>query len=372
MSKKSDGNNMNGSTSIELVSKDGPIPINIMMQEGVKALTTILSNQLQDRKSFQNTEHGMQFIRRSKVNKKPTGNEHSDKAVEELGDEDVVEIDDQSNYHFHSTMADPELVLDDDEVNKFLEEKFPDPELHINGEEAEIIFDYERQDLEDVPEGIGKRISEMIESVLPGSFSTDVHGRLHAVVNGNELNITEEGATDDESHNGIEDGDLTRRPIPELNITLEDERGEDPGERVGMLESHINGSLSTDEEYHNHEDGYCPHHHQYHHHHNQQGPSKFRNYNYHDFAYNLQNPIKSSKKAPDFSVLLEPKKPMCMFCEYYMVFGEPPRNMIKWYNNMFGYNRLPTVSNGDHRHNHNHRNHQQQQQHQNGHGKRIH
>lgn len=42
-------NNQNtNNTSIELISENGPISLNLMMEEGVKALTRILSNQLND------------------------------------------------------------------------------------------------------------------------------------------------------------------------------------------------------------------------------------------------------------------------------------------------------------------------------------
>ncbi|CAI4742014.1 ADM_collapsed_G0046790.mRNA.1.CDS.1 [Saccharomyces cerevisiae] len=47
-------NQSSGTTnaSVEVLSEDGPMPINVMMQEGVKALTKILSNQLQGQTSF--------------------------------------------------------------------------------------------------------------------------------------------------------------------------------------------------------------------------------------------------------------------------------------------------------------------------------
>ena len=372
----------NGNTSIELVSKDGPIPINIMMQEGVKALTKILSNQLHDGKGFESGDHSMQFVIRNKNGKGKSSTISVDSngtRMEEIDDEDIVEIDNQSNYHVHSNTTGRDLVLNENEVDKFLEEKFPDPELHINGEEAEIIFDYERQDLEDVPEGIGKKISEMIESVLPGSFSTDVHGRLHAVVNGNELNITEEGNSDMDTHDMIiEDhrestGHRNNGAAPTYRMSMDDERGEDPGERVDMLESQMSGHHDDNEAYydqdhhdHNHEDGYCPHHYRQHHH-EQQNPSVFRNQHYLDFDYNeVQSRVSrtpsGAKPIPNFALLLDSKKPMCMFCEYYMVFGEPPKNMIKWYNKTYGYRRVPMNGGNNNEHRHHHHNHMEHQQ----------
>ena len=377
--------NNNGNASIELVSKDGPIPINIMMQEGVKALTKILSNQLQEGKRKDKGDHSMQFVIRNNANQKtPSTKEGQGKQVQELDDSDIVEIDNQSNYHVHSKLTGQDLVLNENDVDKFLEEKFPDPELHINGDEAEIIFDYEQQDMEDMSEGIGKKISEMIESVLPGSFSADIHGRLHAVVNGNELNITEEGVSDDDLHGdtynssagAIGSGSANGVAAPTYHIAMDDERGEDPGERIGMLESrmdhapgHRHGGHDDDMMYyhdhehdHDHEHGHghdhdhdhehmhdendttCPHRH-YHDHVDAGGRGEFRNMNYHNFDYGTaKRRSRGRREAPDFSVLLDDNKPMCMFCEYYMVFGEPPKNMIKWYNNTYGYNRVPMSS----------------------------
>lgn len=355
--------NNNGSASIELVSKDGPIPINIMMQEGVKALTKILSNQLQEGKHFENADHAMQFVIKNNANKKSPTKEEFQRQVEDLDEEDIVEIDNQSNYHVHSNLTGQDLVLDENAVDKFLEEKFPDPELHINGDEAEIIFDYEQHGLGDVTEGIGKKISEMIESVLPGSFSADVHGRLHAVVNGNELNITEEGISDDDLHRDLYDSNVVNgngQAAPTYHMAMDDERGEDPGERIGMLESHMDhGPGHNDMMYehdHDHADGYCPHQHN-HDHMDPHGNGKFRNLNYLNFDYNTaKRRSRGKKQSPDFSALLDDKNPMCMYCEYYMVFGEPPKNMIKWYNNTYGYNRLP-MSNKHHDRLHNQHTH---------------
>lgn len=380
-------NKKNTDTSIELVSNNGPLPINVMMQEGVKALTTILSNQLQDRKAFDKAQHSMQFVIRD--NGKPS--------IDDIKKDNLKVID--SNTHRLTTTTTTTINIDDEnlkksknsvdknankskkninnnssEIHEFMNEDFLNSDLHLDGEEAEIIFDYETHDAS--PDAIGKRISEMIESVLPNGFSADSKGQLHAVINGNELSITE---LDDNAANSLENNkhkilnnhDHTR--IEELvndtrqfetnsNIDLnnrgseeeEEEEGEDneidDGEDIGH---HINNH-SFDHE------ACCPHHSMGS---NHRTPQRFRNYNYHDFEY-IPRDTNVNNKRPDFSVLIDRDKPMCMFCEYYMVFGEPPKNMIKWYNNMFGYNRLPPSSNRDrHQHNQNHQKYQQQQGH---------
>lgn len=342
--KSTKSNNNNNNTSIELVSEDGPMPINIMMQEGVKALTKILSNQLQDRKVFDNPQQSMQFVIRNTGGKIIKDSSHNGTSPQKqngkmTSDDEIVELDNQSNYHVNDKSATTlqSNVLNNDDVQNFLDEEFQDPELHLDDEEGEIIFDYETHDLMDAPDGIGERISQMIESVLPNGFPKDAHGRLHAVVNGDELNITEEGDGGDDEHNQHIRPQYAPPNGRALNQTSMRRHGYDDHADAEGAEEDI------DEELFEHE-GCCPHHQR----HGQL--SEFRNYNYHDFEY-LPSQV---KQPPNFSVLLEQGKPMCMFCEYYMVFGEPPRNMIKWYNRTYGYNRLPHSNDRHHNHNHNH------------------
>lgn len=323
----STSNDQRNQTSIELISEDGPMPINVMMQEGVKALTKILSNQLQDRKAFENSQHSMQFVIRNGGKSIGDTPRETSPIDAELDEDEIIEIDNKSNYHVNK---DPRIIINSD-THDFLGEQFPDPELHINGDEAEIIFDYETQDLSEAPEGIGRRISEMIESVLPNGFGTEAHAKLHAVMNGDELNITE--IDNDEEHE------------EKLHTETKDERcNQETNEPGECSQSKSNEDYSRE--------GYCSHH--KHGHGHNQNASKFKSYNYHEFDYISSN----SRQSPDFSVLIGQDKPMCMFCEYYMVFGEPPKNMIKWYNNTFGYNRMPS------------RNRQQHQQDQHRHNQR--
>ncbi|CAL9733042.1 protein Ibd2p [Monosporozyma unispora] len=357
------GNKKGTNAQIELVSNSGPLPINVMMQEGVKALTKILSNQLQDRKAFENAQHSMQFVIRNNGKQSGSG---SGNVVQGLDPALVLDEEgtnggrnkNKNKYSKHSS------TMSKTEIHDFMDEDFLNPDLQLDGEEAEIIFDYETQD--DSPDAIGKRISEMIESVLPDGFATDAQGQLHAVINGNELNITEldnripnqqggkfEYLNDQNGvprHNKIEEivNDGNQYEINSsinLNALGEDDEDDNDEDADAYIDDEDIGEDPFDHE------SCCPHHGPGAHHKN---PQRFKNYNYHDFEYPIRN-VEPTKRRPDFSVLIDEEKPMCMFCEYYMVFGEPPKNMIKWYNNMFGYNRLPPSSNRDrHRHNHHH------------------
>ncbi|CEP60989.1 Ibd2p LALA0_S02e04258g [Lachancea lanzarotensis] len=50
------------------------------------------------------------------------------------------------------------------------------------------------------------------------------------------------------------------------------------------------------------------------------------------------------RSAPDFSKLINNDRPMCLFCEYYVVFGEPPKNMIRWFDRVRGQTAASTHS----------------------------
>ncbi|CAI1677153.1 hypothetical protein SEUBUCD646_0N01590 [Saccharomyces eubayanus] len=336
----SSANQSNGTTnaSVEVVSENGPMPINVMMQEGVKALTKILSNQLQDRQAFHNAPHAMQFVIRN------GGKVLSNARLEELKDalpkmdslsleDELAKIDNQSTYHVNSaddketfereigqitTTNNTDFIIDRD-LQKILDDDLKDPELHLNGEEAEIIFDYESQEL-DTPDGIGEKISQMIESVLPGGFGTEEQGRLRAVMNGDDLDVEEE----------INETD--RDIADTAGLHGDSQHPASSKKHNKSKHSKKNGHVRRHDYYDESRDhkSCCPHHHY-------ENLSKLRNYYYHDFEYIS----KTDNRTPDFSVLVNESKPMCLFCEYYMVFGEPPRNMIKWYNRTFGYNRMP-------------------------------
>ncbi|CAI4049748.1 Ibd2p SKDI_14G1590 [Saccharomyces kudriavzevii IFO 1802] len=332
--------NQNGTTnaSVEVVSEDGSMPINVMMQEGVKALTKILSNQLQDRQAFQNAPHAMQFVIRN------GGKALSSTRLEELRDaipkmdslsleDELAKIDNQSIYHVDSaedketfgrkigqitTTNNADFIMDQD-LQKILDNDLRDPELNLNGEEAEIIFDYESQEL-DTPDGIGEKISQMIESVLPGGFGNEEQGRMRAVMNIDELDVEEEVAEIDRDiiDTARLHGDSQHSVLSKNHSRSKHSRKNGHGRRHDFYDE------SRDHK------SCCPHHHY-------ENLSKLRNYYYHDFEYIS----KTENRAPDFSVLVNESKPMCLFCEYYMVFGEPPRNMIKWYNRTFGYKCMP-------------------------------
>ncbi|CAD6641040.1 XXYS1_4_G0013170.mRNA.1.CDS.1 [Saccharomyces cerevisiae] len=333
-------NQSNGTTnaSVEVLSEDGPMPINVMMQEGVKALTKILSNQLQDRQAFQNAPHAMQFVIRN------GGKALSNARLEELKDalpkmdslsleDELAKIDGQSAYHIDSaeeketfeskigqiaSRNSADFIIEED-LQNILDDDLKDSELNLDGEEAEIIFDYESQEL-DTPDGIGEKISQMIESVLPGGFGSEEQGGLRTVTNVEDLDVAKE--VTDIDHDTVDAARL--HGDGQHSISSRKHSRSKNSKKNGHVRRHDFYDESRDHK------SCCPHHHY-------ENLSKLRNYYYHDFEYIS----KTENRVPDFSVLVNESSPMCLFCEYYMVFGEPPRNMIKWYNRTFGYNRMP-------------------------------
>lgn len=314
----SPANEKTNNTSIELISESGPISLNLMMEEGVKALTKILSNQLQDPQGNQ----PMQFIIKKDEDK-----------VKEIGDmdEEAVEMGNESNYHISDSAQNEAEIILKDQLKDIL--KTHESQLRLDGEEAEIIFDYETQGTVDGPDSIGEKISQMIESVLPNGLGPDAQEKLRSMMEGKELPITERSSS--EPRDTLSQAEEEEKF--EVNFVTEDDI---PEEHVHDEESETHDGES---------DSCCPHHHHsnsgtnHQHQHQQQRMSKYKNYNYHDYEYE----IKQANVEPNFSRLINQKKPVCLFCEYYMVFGKPPKNMIKWYNMHYGYNHLPQRNDRD-------------------------
>ena len=423
-------NTTSNGTSIELVSKDGPLSITVMMQEGMKALTEILSNQLRDQKyAGAGTKNSMQFVIKNEhdengvarivdtaIGATGSGNGDNDGASNSAETADKgssnttstltgsTPVDRQSGVQYSQTATEEvpkesTLVFNNDDMHTFLRERFPDSELQINGEDAEIIFDYETRNPGDAPHGIGKKISEMIESVLPGGIAEG--GELH--ITGDVENIEYEAPqrAEVEEHDvpgaatTVNSDNIQRKfnedkvNVVELNRVLNGDKGPD------IVAAQQGGNVTTGDSIN--DVAYCPYHGHHHAHEgnqaqqagvqpglqpipqqqqqqqqqkqcahvNQQNKvTRVRNHYYHDFEY-ITDTREQGERRADFSVLLENHKPVCMFCEYYMVFGEPPRNMIKWYNNTYGYTKLtPSAREREQRQRQNYQQQQQQQQQQ--------
>lgn len=168
-------------------------------------------------------------------------------------------------------------------------------ELHFDVDKGDVIFDYGTQEITGTPDKIGEHISQILESVLPNGLEREAQGRLQTVVN--------------QTHDN--NGQSVEPAKGESFLELQDAMGNlQKIQKVKQLGHQIPGS-----------------------------DTKERDVSGTSGTYRDCTDFPS--RSPNFSVLISEKRPMCLFCEYCMVFGEPPRNMIKWYNRINRYENLP-------------------------------
>lgn len=293
--------------------------VNVMMQQGMQALSKVLKGPRGDQKRPPMNQTTLQALFGRAV-------ERSTSADLPTAD-DIVSIDDELPGTQTVLRSEPG-DLDD----------FDDPELHLDGEDGEIIFDCGTQELTGSPDKIGEHITQMLESVLPNGMQTGPDGRLHAVVNGDELNITEESFIDlQEAMSSLGHLQTAKQRQQNVKHNLEqlkiiEDHDENNSLRQGPAPGSSGGEASQ----------------QYQH------GSKTKDNIRRDYEY----PASQMRCTPNFTALIDQKRPLCLFCEYYMVFGEPPRNMIKWYNKAYEYDGLPRTAEKPEHHNQ----HQHQQQ----------
>lgn len=302
-----------GRASIELVSESGPIDFSVMMQEGVKALTKILSDHLQDNPDFIK-QQSMKFIFKDEDGKIQPFLETDNKTVNSqhnVETEKLTESNTQSNYRIYSKCTESsDIQLDIDCINntkeicsksmdrvkennglevascsdiKVLQDDIDDIELPSSDTEGNFLFDYAPRDMSGIPKNqAADGIAHIFENIKSQNFSHK-----------------------EERINSVKESHKQWKPLHSDTDT----------ELHGMDE------ISRD--------SYCNHHHHYNH-----------EYSDHDHSCTQIQPNEyqykyNPKSKPDFQVLSlydSKTQPLCLFCEYYLVFGEAPKNMIKWYN----------------------------------------
>lgn len=300
------------------ISNNASLSVNVMMQQGMQALSKVLKGPLRDHKRPSVDQTTLQAL---------FGRAAERKNLKELPKaDDVVSIDEEFSASQSIVETNHESLAD-----------FDDPELHLDGEDGEIIFDCGTQELMGSPDQIGEHITQMLESVLPNGMQTGPDGRLHAVVNGDELNITEESFIDlQEAMTSLGHLQTAKQRQQNVKRNLEQLRIIDEHDDDKCMDDEPEAGLPSEESSQQYEPS-----------------TKMNNHKHLDFEY----PTSHTKRTPNFTALIDQKSPLCLFCEYYMVFGEPPRNMIKWYNKMYEYDSIPRASD------------KQEQQHQHQHQK---
>ncbi|CDH09194.1 uncharacterized protein ZBAI_00978 [Zygosaccharomyces bailii ISA1307] len=246
----------------------------------------------------------------------------------ELANEDAVMVQpDISAFLRNLDMSDMEASSNNDNTknlqsrvgyelaHEYSEVQLEDSELHFDAEKGDMIFDYGSQEILGTPDKIGEHISQLLESVLPAGLQKEARRKLKEMMNKDQF-----VSTSGESSVRLQDAITNLQCMQNVKQLrqLQQNVGELPGannkfgrERRSKKESHSVVGAPPE------------------------NPSNYREF---------------PRRPPNFSVLITEKTPVCLFCEYHMVFGEPPRNMIKWYNRVNRYEDLPQDEDKKRRH----------------------
>lgn len=295
------------------VNQSGALSINTMTQQGMQALSKILKGPLLDQKRINMDQATMQVLLGQ--GQKGIAREHGLNSTNELN-YDQCSIDD--------TIPPDQIVVETRRTG--MDDLVDDPELHLDDEEGEIIFDCGTQELTGSPDKIGEHITQMLESVLPNGIQNGTDGRLRAVVNGDELNITEESLIDfKEAMSSLGQIQMMQHHQHSPKLEIEQITAENDCNYDGCPQQPSASRLRPQS---------SPSHDR---HPSRAETSKKKTSGHLGYEYPLTQP----RRAPNFTALMGEKRPLCLFCEYYLVFGEPPRNMIKWYNRNYEYDDIP-------------------------------
>ncbi|AAS53401.1 AFR030Cp [Eremothecium gossypii ATCC 10895] len=301
--------------SIEFVSESDSIDFGIMMKKGVKALTDILANHLQHDPEWKN-ERSMKFVFKNQNGElQPVLNRTA-----RLEDEGVGPSPDDGQ------VVDGEETAS--EQDKLAEANCSDGsstgDLQLDDPESEVLFDYSLDHLPNIsytPDPtIGKHVMEMIESLLPkgAPYREKVLNTMKNNVQGAGMSTAGTAAVETIQHTAgstISEPAMSYECDRDLGIAESDD-----WEHQQFAQPH-HGTLEADTVAEGH--------------HRCQSRSSESQHAGHQRAGQEYLYECKPKARPDFHALtmFDPlEQPLCMFCEYYLVFGEPPRQMIKWYN----------------------------------------
>ncbi|SCU92472.1 LAFA_0F10814g1_1 [Lachancea sp. 'fantastica'] len=309
-------------TSAEVFPGDGRGDFNAMMQEGVKALTNMLTTHLQEEsgpdENFQ-VERGLKQGLRDGNGPQELFEALESENFEEIdGDEQVrssqnsckshqlpktSQVQEESENNEPNMEQDSEKVLDVVNAGSSAGHRHEqDMHMHKMAQPVEdgkdqIIFDTGEHELLSFPEELSDNLKKMVASSLA----------QHAP-HGKQPNIDFDFDVD-----------------VDVDMDMAGCRADEPA-----LSQSSSASRSHS---HSHPHSH-PHSHSHSHSH-----SRCCHGNRESFQY-----PRGARSAPDFSQLINNDKPMCIFCEYYVVFGEPPKNMIRWFDRVRGQSAASTHS----------------------------
>ena len=287
----------NGNASIEFVSENGPIDFSVMMQEGVKALTKILSTHLQDNPDLIN-EKSMKVIFKDNngklepvfapsesISEKGPGDEReirnenaSDENRSEETDEDyeVIEFDNEGNYHVCAKGSEDRILNPDrgriQEIDDSSEEDSCDGDKSITGDGNLNISN-------NLPKA---KLDVQVPTLQSGPISSTEH-----------------------------------------EIVFEHENG---------VNTRFSPSSGFKNEFTDKGDPHPLHHKSSMHHDTNPNSCACHRNNSHGSKDGYQYPQQTPHSVPNFKALLQStlsNRQLCPFCEYYLVFGTPPAYMMR-------------------------------------------
>ncbi|SCU96713.1 LAME_0F17172g1_1 [Lachancea meyersii CBS 8951] len=289
-------------TSAKGFPEDGRAEFSVMMQEGVKALTNMLTNHLQESPGFRKHQSMEMYLGNALDSEKDSQRvfevTESEETPDKDGDEFVEFTSSQCKDEAERTQL-AEQVRCKSKGNSGVVRKGPMPRNTANAshhrrrkdvqrdeeqgqedqeqqeEEEQIVFDTGEQELLSFPGEFSDNLKKMVAS------SIAQHGP-----HGTQPNIDFDFDVDVDVDVNMTESPLARNDRP---ATLAQPAGT------------------------RHSRSHCCH----------------------EALDTFEYP-RGTKTAPDFSKLINNDKPMCMFCEYYVVFGEPPKNMIRWFDRVRG------------------------------------
>ncbi|AMD19400.1 HBR499Wp [Eremothecium sinecaudum] len=306
-----------------------------LMKADEKSLATIINNQLEQYPMFKYCKPFSLSLPKGLLDL-PAGCEHQTYEIDltqyaddedeckvvKDGGLDTEQIDEKSlDVMEHS---EPEFQIFTEEYD---DDDLGNPELHLKDPDSEVLFDYTVDSLHDITNGrsaaLGKHLIEMIDNLLPQGVP--FRDKVISTVKGNLPNSDKIRVLNDIQQQlkpclqKISSCEFCKnKSHTEMHSDYENNNEHVADQDTKSNETHSKYSsqqLSECGSDHSHSHG---------------DSSNLRSLSSHDRLYEYR-----PKERPDFHALLAfnpDEKPICMFCEYYLVFGKPPRQMMKWYN----------------------------------------
>lgn len=295
-----------GNTSIEFVSETGPIDFSVMMQEGVKALTKILSSHIQDNPHLLR-ENSMKVIfkeNNGKIEPVLTTRSSENAEIEKLNcrtdgvNIDYIEEDDSNQKQISELYEDYEVIEFDNEGNYHICEKTPEDSkttpMDKSKESCKSHIDINKNNQSQLDISICPSYDPVNAESITNLGTRDIEGSAEPISSYEHEIVFEH-----------DNGKSTKFMPP-----MTDENGHYSPSSDKISTGSTSDSSPAPCLCHSNEE------------------SSYRRFFKHD--YPKQRPY----SVPNFKALMHytmAGQNLCPICEYYVVFGTPPKQMMRWY-----------------------------------------